>query len=164
MIRALWYFFVVAVVAALAAAIAGMPGEIVATVGGTQIAMSVATALGLVALLVGIAIFAERVISFVLHGPGNVASFWHARKEVRGYEALSRGLLAIAAGDGMAAKRYAERADKLLDQPAMTLLLSAQAARLNGDEAASGRAFRAMLAAPEEARAKPPAPSVVPPK
>ncbi len=149
MIRALWYFFIVALLAALAAAIAGAPGEIVATIGGTQIAMSVATALGLTALLVGTAIFAERVITFVLHGPGNVAGFWQSRKEVRGYEALSRGLLAVASGDGVGAKRYAERADKLLDQPAMTLLLSAQAARLNGDEVASGRAFKAMLAAPE---------------
>ncbi len=149
MIRALWYFFIVAVLAALTAAIAGVPGDIVATVGDRQIAMSVATALGLVAVLVGLAIFAERIISFVMHGPGNVVSFWQSRKEVRGYEALSRGLLAVASGDGQSARRYAEKADKLLDQPAMTLLLSAQAAKLNGDEVASGKAFRAMLAAPE---------------
>lgn len=149
MIRALWYFFIVAVLAALTAAIAGVPGDIVATVGDRQIAMSVATALGLVAVLVGLAIFAERILSFVMHGPGNVVSFWQSRREVRGYEALSRGLLAVASGDGQSARRYADKADKLLDQPAMTLLLSAQAAKLNGDEVASGRAFRAMLAAPE---------------
>lgn len=149
MIRALWYFFIVAVLAALTAAIAGVPGDIVATVGDRQIAMSVATALGLVALLVGLAIFAERILSFVMHGPGNAVSFWQSRKEVRGYEALSRGLLAVASGDGQSARRYADKADKLLDQPAMTLLLSAQAAKLNGDEVASGKAFRAMLAAPE---------------
>ena len=149
MIRALWYFFIVAVLAALTAAIAGIPGDIVATVGDRQIAMSVATALGLVAVLVGLAIFAERIISFVMHGPGNAVSFWQSRREVRGYEALSRGLLAVASGDGQSARRYADKADKLLEQPAMTLLLSAQAAKLNGDEVASGKAFRAMLAAPE---------------
>ena len=76
MIRALWYFFIVAVLAALTAAIAGVPGDIVATVGDRQIAMSVATALGLVAVLVGLAIFAERIISFVMHGPGNAGVFW----------------------------------------------------------------------------------------
>ena len=149
MIRTLWYFFIVAVLAALTAAIAGVPGDIVATIGDRQISMSVATALGLVAVLVGLAIFAERIISFVLHGPGNVVNFWQSRREVRGYEALSRGLLAVASGDGPSARRYAEKADKLLDQPAMTLLLSAQAAKLNGDELASGKAFKAMLAAPE---------------
>lgn len=149
MIRALWYFLIVAVLAALTAAIAGVPGDIVATVGDRQIAMSVATALGLVALLVGLAIFAERIISFVMHGPGNVVNFWQSRREVRGYEALSRGLLAVASGDGQSARRYADKADKLLDQPAMTLLLAAQAAKLNGDEVASGKAFKAMLAAPE---------------
>ncbi len=149
MIRTLWYFLIVAVLAALAAAIAGLPGDIVATIGDTQIALSVATAFGLIALLIGIAIFAERVITFLVRGPGNVASFWQSRREVRGYEALSRGLLAVASGDGAAATRYADKAQKLLDQPAMTLLLSAQAAKLTGDEAASGRAFKAMLAAPE---------------
>ncbi|MGD1933129.1 MAG: heme biosynthesis protein HemY [Candidatus Phaeomarinobacter sp.] len=149
MIRTLWYFFVVALLAALTAAIAGLPGDIVATVGDRQISMSVATALGLVALLVGLAIFAERIVSFVLHGPGNAVNFWQSRREVRGYEALSRGLLAVASGDGQSARRYADKADKLLDQPAMTLLLSAQAAKLNGDEVASGKAFKAMLAAPE---------------
>jgi len=149
MIRTLWYFFIVAGLAALTAAIAGVPGDIVATVGDRQIAMSVATALGLVALLVGLAIFAERVVSFVLHGPGNAVNFWQSRREVQGYQALSRGLLAVASGDGQSARRYADKADKLLDQPAMTLLLSAQAAKLNGDEVASGKAFKAMLAAPE---------------
>jgi len=149
MIRGLWYFLVVAIIAALTAAIAGAPGEIVANVGDTQISLSVATALGLVALLVGLAIFAERIISFVLHGPGNLVNFWQTRQEVRGYEALSRGMLAVASGDGQAAMTYAKRADKLLDKPAMTLLLSAQAAKLTGNEVESGRAFRAMLAAPE---------------
>lgn len=149
MIRTLWYFFIVALLAALTAVIAGVPGEIVATIGSTQIAMSVATALGLVALLIGLVIFAERVFTFVVRGPGNVANFWQSRQEVRGYEALSRGLLAVASGDGQAAMSYAKKADKLLDKPAMTLLLSAQAAKLTGDEAASGRAFKAMLAAPE---------------
>ncbi|WP_422005093.1 heme biosynthesis protein HemY [Pyruvatibacter mobilis] len=149
MIRGLWYFLIVAVIAAVTAGIASAPGEIVATVGDTQIALSVAAALGLVALLIGLAIFSERIISFVLHGPGNVVNFWRTRKEVRGYEALSRGLLAVASGDGQSALTYAHKADKLLDKPALTLLLSAQAAKLAGDEAESGRAFRAMLAAPE---------------
>lgn len=149
MIRGLWYFLIVAVIAAITAGIASAPGEIVATVGDTQIALSVAAALGLVALLIGLAIFSERIINFVLHGPGNVVNFWRSRTEVRGYEALSRGLLAVASGDGQAALTYARKADKLLDKPALTLLLSAQAAKLAGDEAESSRAFRAMLAAPE---------------
>jgi len=149
MIRALWYFFIVVAAAALAAAIAGLDGDIVATVGDTEIAMSLALALGLVALLIAVGLMVGRVVTFVLRGPGNVADFWASRKKMRGYEALSQGLLAVAAGDGAAATRHAAKAQKLLDQPAMPLLLAAQAARLTGDEAASATAFQAMLAAPE---------------
>ena len=149
MIRTLWYFLVVAAVAGLAATIAGVPGEIVAQVGETEIAMSVSTALTLFAVAVIAAIVVERAVSFFIHGPGNLAGFWQSRKQMRGYEAFSRGMLAVAAGDGAGAKRHAEKAHALLDKPAMTLLLAAQAAQLNGDRKASAKAFQAMLAAPE---------------
>ncbi len=149
MIRALWYFLLVAALAAIAAFLAGVPGEIVATIGDTEIAMSVATALGLVGLVVLAAILAERVFTFLVHGPANVTNFWTARRQMRGYEAFSRGMLAVASGDAAGARRYAQRAHDLLDHPGMTLLLSAQAAQLSGDRQASGKAFQAMLAAPE---------------
>src|SRR5208282_854630 len=53
--------------------------------------------------------------------------------------------VAVAAGDAAEARRQARRADVLLNEPPLTMLLSAQAAQLNGDEAAAERYFRAML-------------------
>ncbi len=58
-------------------------------------------------------------------------------------------MVAVAAGDPQEAARYAAKADKLLDEPPLTMLLSAQAAQLNGDEAAAKRYFEAMLKEPE---------------
>jgi HemY protein len=61
-----------------------------------------------------------------------------------GYEALSRGLVAVAAGDAQTARRQARRAETLLDRRPLTMLLSAQAAQLQGDDQAATRFFVAM--------------------
>ena len=52
----------------------------------------------------------------------------HDSKRRRGYKALSQGMVAVAAGDAGEAARLARRADGLLNDPPLTLLLSAQAA------------------------------------
>ena len=63
----------------------------------------------------------------------------------RGYQALTQGLVAAAAGDVAAAKTHNRRAEKLLEHSPPTLLLSAQAAQLDGDEGAARQKFQQML-------------------
>jgi HemY protein len=55
-------------------------------------------------------------------------------------------MVAVAAGDAEEAQRQARKADVLLAEPPLTLLLSAQAAQLQGDENAAQRYFTEMLA------------------
>src|SRR5208337_2920792 len=62
-----------------------------------------------------------------------------------GYRALTQGMVAVAAGEPREAQRFARRADLLLADPPLTLLLSAQAAQLDGDDAAAKKFFSAML-------------------
>jgi len=57
----------------------------------------------------------------------------------------------VAAGDVQEARRAARRADALLDEPPLTMLLSAQAAQLGGEETAARRYFEAMLDHPDTA-------------
>ncbi len=71
------------------------------------------------------------------------------RRKEKGYQALTSGLVAVAAGDASGARAHARRADKLLDRPPLTLLLTAQAAQLDGDDEAADLRFRAMLERPE---------------
>ncbi|MBU0725836.1 MAG: heme biosynthesis protein HemY [Alphaproteobacteria bacterium] len=71
------------------------------------------------------------------------------KKRRQGYLALTQGLVAVAAGDPEEAKRLARKADSLLEDPPLTMLLSAQAAQLNGDDEAAERYFTAMLKRPE---------------
>ncbi len=73
--------------------------------------------------------------------------FGRARREWRrrrGYKALTQGMVAVAAGDAPEARRLAQRAETLLADPPMTMLLSAQAAQLSGDEKAAGKFFEAL--------------------
>ncbi len=66
---------------------------------------------------------------------------WRRR---RGYKALTQGMVAVAAGDAPEARRLAHKAENLLADPPLTMLLSAQAAQLSGDEKAAGKFFGAL--------------------
>ena len=66
------------------------------------------------------------------------------RRGVRGYLAISRGLIAIGAGDARAARRDADEVERIAPGEPLALLLNAQVAQLSGDRAAAEHAFRAM--------------------
>jgi HemY protein len=91
-----------------------------------------------------------RGIIWVAEAPRRAA---RARAEARrrqGAEALTRGFLAAAGGDGAEARRQASRAASLaIDAPALVRLLAAQAAEAAGDGAAARAAYAAMLSFPE---------------
>jgi HemY protein len=63
--------------------------------------------------------------------------------------ALSRGMVAVGAGDSRAARRHAAEAHRLIGEEPLTHLLRAQAAQLAGDRAAAEAAFRDMLDKPD---------------
>lgn len=77
--------------------------------------------------------------------PGNLLRARRERRRREGYRALTQGMAAVAAGEPDEAERFARRANALLNEPPLTLLLSAQAAQLKGDEQAARRYFTAML-------------------
>lgn len=66
-----------------------------------------------------------------------------------GYQALSDGLAALAGGDLSQASRQARRAEKLLEDPALTRVLSVQIAEASGEAGAARDHFEAMLERPE---------------
>ena len=85
----------------------------------------------------------------IWQSPAAIGNFFNRRREKRGLEALSSGMIAIGAGDRSLATRYAIQARKSLPNEPMTHLLRAQAAQLAGDRPTSRRIFEAMLAAPD---------------
>ena len=87
----------------------------------------------------------------LIRAPRDFLNARRERKRREGYRALTLGLAAAAAGDAIEAQRCARRAQKLLSEKPLTLLLSAQAAQLAGDAEAAKRHFVAMLDEPETA-------------
>lgn len=70
-------------------------------------------------------------------------------RRARGVAALTRGLEAVSVGDAADAAHHARVAQRHLDDIALTRLLSAQAAQLNGNDEAAKASYTAMLKAPE---------------
>ncbi|MBL4806514.1 MAG: heme biosynthesis protein HemY [Rhodobacteraceae bacterium] len=71
--------------------------------------------------------------------------FWDKSRERRGYTALSEGLIAVASGEGQKAVAKANKAEKLLHKPELTLLLKAQAAEMTGDQARAVDLYKQLL-------------------
>ncbi|WP_181705055.1 heme biosynthesis protein HemY [Chthonobacter rhizosphaerae] len=95
------------------------------------------------------AIVLWKLISGILHTPGAVRGFFRARRRDRGYQALSRGMIAVGSGDTRLAHRYAGEAGKLIAQEPLVLLLDAQTAQLEGRRDDARSAFTRMLDDPE---------------
>lgn len=99
----------------------------------------------LIALIVlALAVISVLVLRFLLRSPGLLQRFGRKRREESGYKALTKGLVAVAAGDAKQAKKHAKKTDALRTNPAMTLLLRAQTAQLEGDREAAVRLYDQM--------------------
>ncbi|HYM03406.1 MAG TPA: heme biosynthesis HemY N-terminal domain-containing protein [Stellaceae bacterium] len=136
---------VIALLIAAAVFVADRPGTIAMEWQGWHIETSVAVlVLGVVAL----AMLAAALFHLLRKIVGGPSAFMRRRREKRrrdGYRALTQGMVAVAAGEAEEALKFARKADVLLAEPPLTLLLSAQAAQLNGDEQAAKKYFTAML-------------------
>jgi HemY protein len=107
----------------------------------------------LLAQAVLLAVFAVvwRIFGMVFGAPGLFVAARRLGRERKGYAALADGMAAAAAGDALRAGKLARKADKLLKNPAVTGLLTAQAAQLSGDEAAMRDRFVIMTERKETA-------------
>ena len=104
--------------------------------------------LALIALL-WLLLIVFRLLRSIAGLPGGFFERRAKRHRDEGVNALSLGMAAIAAGDAEEARKQAKRAEKLLDDPSTTRLLSAQAAALGGDSEAADRYFDALTESPE---------------
>lgn len=77
-----------------------------------------------------------------------ISRYLDRNRERRGFQALSDGMMALAAGEGRLAMIKAQRAEGYLNRPELTNLLTAQAAELSGDTRRAGEAYKALLADP----------------
>ena len=139
-------WFVVAIAAMLGAVwLAERPGSVTAEFRGWRLDTSVGVLMISVIVLILVSIGGWLLYRWIVGAPGALLEGWGESRRRRGYRELTQGLAAVAAGDGVEAQKHARKAEQLLSEPALTLLLSAQAAQLNGDRDGARRAFNAML-------------------
>jgi len=144
MIRVVVFLIVMALLALGFTWVADRPGGVSVTWLGYHIETSVTVAaLGLVVLVL-VLILMWSMLRALVRSPEQLSLFFRHRRAMRGYNALSRGLIAVGAGDLRLARRSADEAARLTPGDPLTLLLTAQSAQMSGDRAAAERAFRAM--------------------
>ncbi len=100
------------------------------------------------AVWLGLKLLALCVATFkFLNGDETAISrYFDRNRERKGYEALSEGMMALASGEGHLAMTKATRADKYLQQPQLTNLLTAQAAEMTGDRRKAEETYKKLLA------------------
>ena len=149
MIRLIWRFFLLVALAAGFAWLADRPGTLTVRWLGREVEMSFVVGVALAVVAVIAVWFVWSLFRRLWHSPHAVGRYMHFRKNRKGYESLSRGIIAAGAGDAAAASRHATIAgNALMDEPLVNVL-AAQAAQLKGDRPAVKRIFEAMTKSPD---------------
>ncbi|MDX2259597.1 MAG: heme biosynthesis HemY N-terminal domain-containing protein [Hyphomicrobiaceae bacterium] len=149
MLRLILFLAGIVAIASGLAWLADRPGNLVVNWEGYVVETSVFRAVVILAVLIGLTLLVWSVLRQIWESPAVIGDFINRRRNKRGLEALSAGMIAIGAGDRSAATRYAIQARKSLPNEPLTHLLRAQAAQLAGDKTTSRRIFEAMLSTPE---------------
>jgi HemY protein len=149
MMRVIAFLIIMLAAAAGLHWLADRPGTIVVEWQGYIAEISVFGAFIILVVAIGLALLAWSALRTLWSSPAMIGRLLDRRRQQRGLGALSSGMIAIGAGDGPLAIRYAGQARKALPNEPLTHLLRAQTAQLIGDRATSRRIFEAMLSSPD---------------
>lgn len=146
MIRALWFIAKLSLLVGAAVWLALRPGDVVIEWQDWRVTAQA----GFLFLTLGLAAFllwvVFRIVNAVFSLFGWARRFRERRLRERGQRALLRGLAAVAAGDAKAAGKEARRArDFMPSDTGLVAILEAQAARMNGDRAATRAALETLV-------------------
>jgi len=144
MVKAIWFLILLGVFAWGAAVIAGTESSVTLEWLGYRVDTSIGVLVALTLVAAAVLTILYRVWTWFRTAPRRFRRWRQDGRRRRGYKALTQGMVAVAAGDAVEARRQARKAEKLLAEPPLTMLLSAQAAQLSGDDEAAGEFFEAM--------------------
>ncbi len=149
MIKLLWRFGLLVVAALFFTWLADRPGTVTIQWMGREIQMAFVVAVAVALVAASLLWFTWNLTRKIWRSPDSARSYWRGRKNRKGYESLSRGIIAAGAGDGIAAARHASIAGNALADEPLVNVLAAQAAQLKGDRPAVKRIFEEMTKSPE---------------
>ncbi len=145
MLRKLLFILILVAISLLAAWFADSPGSVNITWMGYRIETTFFFLTVIIALLVLLLAGSYLLIHALIVAPRRMKQQRREKYRKRGLEALSQAFVALASDDSATAARMLQKADKLLDTPTITLLLSAQLAKLQGDESRTRLLLQKML-------------------
>ena len=149
MIRLIWRFLLLVALAAGFAWLADRPGTMTIRWLGREIQMSFIAGVVLALVAVVAIWFVWSLFRRLWGSPQAMGRWYSGRKNRKGYESLSRGIIAAGAGDAVAAAKHAAIAGNALSDEPLVNVLAAQAAQLKGDRAQVKRIFEAMTKSPD---------------
>ncbi len=149
MIRLLIFLLVVSGLAYAAYWLANSGGTVAVDWLGYDVTLQVGIALAILAAFVALCVALFELYRYLVLLPKRVGRHRRNKRTVEGYEQLTAGLIAAAAGDASHARAHTRRAEKLLQSNPATLLLTAQTAQLEGKEDVAQLKFQQMLKNPE---------------
>jgi HemY protein len=149
MLRLVLFFVMILIVASGLAWLADRPGNLLVTWEGYEIETSVFRAIVILTLVVGVVVVVWSLLRQIWTSPALISRQLTHRRQQRGLDALSSGMIAIGAGDRTSAARAAVLARRAIPNEPLTHLLRAQTAQLTGDRATARRIFEAMLGSPD---------------
>jgi HemY protein len=144
MFKVILFLLAGVVILALAWQLAEVPGHVVASIGSLTVETSAPIAILVLVALVVVILIAIRIVRAVIGVPHRGALWRRRRRQILGNRAVTRVLVALAAGEHGTARKEARRARQLLGDVPQTLLLAAEAGRLSGREDEAEESFRAL--------------------
>ncbi len=85
------------------------------------------------------------VLKFINGDETAISRYFDRNRQEKGYTALTEGMMALASGEGNLAMAKAGRAERYLRKPALTNLITAQAAELAGDRRKAEEVYKRLL-------------------
>jgi HemY protein len=152
LIKILVFVVLVAAAALGAGQLMEMEGGIQVTFGGNEYNLNaLRSVLAIIVLVIAVWLalkvlsFLFAVLKFINGDETAISRYFDRNRERRGFQALSEGMLALASGEGRLAMSKASKAQKYLNRPELTNLLTAQAAEMTGDKRKAETVYKQLL-------------------
>ncbi|WP_425097967.1 heme biosynthesis protein HemY [Tropicibacter sp. S64] len=155
----LWSLIKIVVFVALVAALTLGAGYLMESSGGVQITVAgteytlgpLQSVIAATVLVVLVWLFFKvfglviAVLKWINGDETALSRYFDRNRERKGFQALSEGLMALASGEGRLAMAKATKADKYLNRPDLTNLITAQAAEMVGDTKKAEEVYKRLL-------------------
>ena len=152
LVKIILFLCVVAAAAFGAVALLETDGGLQIQFGGTEYLLGPLEAvIALIVLVLIVWLFLKLVALLAaawkfLNGDETALSrYFERNRQSKGYDALAEGMMALASGEGQTAMVKAAKAEKYLNKPELTNLLTAQAAELSGDRKKAEETYRKLV-------------------